>query len=496
MVAAVLVGALSLVPVGYLLLAVGQAGLDRAARLLWRPRVGELLTNTGLLVLTTIAACAVLGVGGAWLLERTDLPGRRLLAPMLVAPLAVPAFVTSYGWTTAFPGIDGLGGATVIMGLAYYPLVLLPVAGALRGIDPAWEEQVRALGRGPATVFLRVVLPQIRPALLGGSLLVGLHALAEFGAFQGLRFATFTTAIYDSYRSSFAGPVATMLSIALVGCSLVLLTGEAIAGRRRISRIGSGSPRPVVPAGLGPWRLPLLLVPVGLLVAALGVPLSSVARWLARGGRSAWTAEVASAAMSTLVVAAAAAIVTTVAAFPAAYLVTRYRNRLTLTLERIGYLTGSMPGIVIGLALVSLTVQYVKPIYQTTWTLLAAYLVLFLPRALVGIRAGLAQLRPELEEASAALGQGRLRTWWRVTIPLAAPGIATAAALVFLATSTELTATLMLGPTGMATLATRFWSLTGSIDYVAAAPYAALITVLAVPAVFLLLAQSRKAFAR
>ena len=87
----------------------------------------------------------------------------------------------------------------------------------------------------------------------------------------------------------------------------------------------------------------------------------------------------------------------------------------------------------------------------------------------------------ELEEAARALGQSRTATLRRVTLPLAAPGIAGAAALVFLATTTELTTTLMLGPTGLRTLATRFWSLTGSIDYVSAAPYAALMIGVSAP---------------
>ena len=130
-------------------------------------------------------------------------------------------------WVSLFPGIDGLFGATLIMTLAYFPFVFLPVATALRGLDPAWEEQARTLGLPPRAVFLRVVLPQLRPAILGGALLVGLHCLSEFGAFSMLRFATFTTAIYDQYSSSFASAAANMLAVVLVACCLVLVAGEA-----------------------------------------------------------------------------------------------------------------------------------------------------------------------------------------------------------------------------------------------------------------------------
>ncbi len=84
---------------------------------------------------------------------------------------------------------------------AYTPFVILPVSAALRGMDPALEETARALGLGPWRTFARVVLPQLRPALLGGTLLVALNTLVEFGAFALLRFRTFTTELYAEYRT-------------------------------------------------------------------------------------------------------------------------------------------------------------------------------------------------------------------------------------------------------------------------------------------------------
>lgn len=490
------VAAASLIPLVFVIISLVEAGPDRATALIFRPRVGELLLNTGLLVIFTMSACAILGVGCAYLVERTTLAGRTWWGPLLVAPLAVPAFVTSYGWVSILPGIDGLAGATLIMSLAYFPLVYLPVSGALRSIDPDWEEQARSLGSTPLTVFFRIVLPQLRPALLGGSLLVGLHTLAEFGAFQNLRFSTFTTAIYEQYQSTFAGAAGNMLAVVLIVCCLLLVSGEFFLGRKRISRVGGGSPRPHRRVRLAWAQIPCIIATVAVCGAALGVPLSSVARWLWIGGTEIWTPAVWSATVSTVQLAAVAAVITTVAAFPGAYLAARHRGLVSVATERVSYVAGSLPSLVIGLALVTLTVHYAKPIYQTYITLFIAYLILLLPRALVSIRTGLAQSRPELEEQSRALGVGRLSTLGRVTLPLAAPGIAGAAALVFLATVTELTSTLMLGPIGLTTLATRFWSLTGGIDYVAAAPYAALMILVSVPATFLLLRQSRRVIGR
>lgn len=487
---------LSVVPIAFVVLSLVQAGPGTAARLIFRPRVGELLRNTGLLTGGTMACCAVLGTACAFAVERTSIAGRRFWGPLLVAPLAVPAFVTSYGWVSVVPGIDGLGGATLIMTLAYFPLVYLPVTGALRSADPAWEEQSRSLGLGPWRTFFRVTFPQLRVALVAGCLLVGLHTLSEFGAFQALQFSTFTTAIYEQFQSTFASNAGNMLAVVLVVCCLVLVIAELLLGRGRISRVGTGSPRPHRRLDLR-WRaIPAFAALAAIVVAALGVPFSSVGYWLSVGGRSIWTQSVFTAAWSTLKIAGIAAAVTTVCAIPAAYLAVRHKGAATVVLERVSYLSGALPSLVVALALVTVTVHYAKPIYQSYLTLIIAYAVLLLPRALVSIRAGLAQSRPELEEASRALGRSQLTTIWRVTLPLAAPGIATAAALVFLAGTTELTATLMLGPTGLRTLATRFWSLTGSIDYVAAAPYALMMIVLSLPVTFLLLQQSRRVLGR
>jgi iron(III) transport system permease protein len=472
--------------------AVVDAGPARAWALIVRPRVGMLLLNTGLLTVLTMLGSAVLGTACAFLVERTTVPGARLWAPLLVAPLAVPAFVTSYGWVSVVPGIDGLGGATLIMTLAYFPLVYLPVGAALRQLDPAWEEQARSLGQSAGRAFATVTLPQLRPALLGGTLLVGLHTLSEFGAFQSLKFATFTTAIYEQFQSTFASAAGNMLAVVLVLCCLVLVSAEYGFARRQIARVGAGTPRAQTRVRLGLWSVPALAGLGTVVGAALGVPLSSVVYWLGIGGRGVWTDAVFSSAVSTVELGLAAAVVTTVLAFPVCYLVVRHRRPLPVLAERISYVAAAVPSLVVGLALVSVTVHYAKPIYQTYVTLILGYLLLFLPRAMVPVRAGLTQSRPELEEAARALGQSRTATLRRITLPLAAPGIAAAAALVFLATTTELTSTLMLGPTGLRTLATRFWSLTGSIDYVAAAPYAALMIVVSAPVTYLLLQQSRR----
>ncbi len=490
---AIAVTVLCLIPLGFILFSTVAAGWDTVRRLIFRPRVGELLVNTALLVVLSCTATAVVGTTAAYLVERLRVAGSRLWAPLLVAPLAIPAFVTSYGWVSIFPGIDGLFGATLIMTLAYFPFVFLPVAAALRGLDPAWEEQARTLGLAPLAVFLRVVLPQLRPAILGGALLVGLHCLSEFGAFSMLRFATFTTAIYDQYTSSFASTAANMLAVVLVACCLILVAAESKAagsGRTRIARVGTGAARLQERQRLGWGQIPAVVFLAVLAGAALAVPLSSVAYWLSRGSTS-WGPALAT-SLTTIVLAGAGALATVVLGFPVAYLAVRYRSRFTVLMERMTYLAGALPAIVVALALITVTIRWARPIYQSAVLLIAAYVLLFLPRAMVALRSALLQSSPELEDAARALGVRPAATLRRVVLPLAAPGIFSAAALVFIAGATELTATLLLSPIGTTTLATRFWSLAGSIDYVQAAPYAAMMIFISAPVTYLLLQQSRR----
>ena len=112
--------------------------------------------------------------------------------------------------------------------LAYLPFLYLPLAAQLRRLDPANRGAAASLGLGPWRVFLRVVLPQLRLAICGGSLLVGLHLLAEYGLFAMIRFDTFTTAIVDQFQSAYDGPAANMLAGVLVVCCLGLLGLEGL----------------------------------------------------------------------------------------------------------------------------------------------------------------------------------------------------------------------------------------------------------------------------
>jgi len=491
----ILIAAFSLLPLGYVAFMTGNAGWDTIQKLVFRPRVGDLLLNTLGLVVVTVPLCVVIGVAGAWLVERTRLRGHKIWSVLLAAPLAIPAFVNSYAWVSAVPSLGGLFGGVLIATLSYFPLVYIPVAAVLSRMDPALEQSGSSLGLGPWKVFFRVVLPQLRLAAAGGALLVSLHLLAEYGAFAMIQFDTFTTAIYDQFRSTFDGAAANMLASVLVLFCLLLLLGESkTRGNARYARVGSGVQANPPRLAMGWLEIPGQLGLAALTALALGVPLFHVARWLILGGPGIWTGgALAGALLQTLGYGLVGALVTTVVAFPLAFLVIRHPGPVTKLLEGANYISSSMPGIVVALALVTITIHNVPAVYQTAVVLVAAYALLFMPRALVNLRAGLAQAPKELDEAAQALGKPPLVAFLRVTLRLTAPAAAGGAALVFLGIVNELTATLLLAPNGTNTLATEFWSLSSEIDYTGAAPYALLMILLSAPMTYLLFAQSKKA---
>ncbi len=290
LVPATAIAMLVLLPVGYTLLQAARVDAAEASELLFRPLVGELLVNTVGLAIATTLICGVMGTICAWLTERTDIPARRAWAALAVVPLAIPPFISSYGWISLDPGLEGFTGALLVVSCAYYPLVYLPVAAALRGMDPALEESARSLGRGPWACFFGVVLPQLRPALLGGMLLVGLHMLGEFGAFALLRFRTFTTELYAEYRTGFNGPGASLLATVLLVLCLACLVAEfRVRAAARYARVGRGTRRWMTPVPLGRMTLPALALFALLTAATLGVPIGMVLYWLTQHGAAAIT---------------------------------------------------------------------------------------------------------------------------------------------------------------------------------------------------------------
>jgi len=223
-------------------------------------------------------------------------------------------------------------------------------------------------------------------------------------------------------------------------------------------------------------------------VVGVLIPLVGLAGRLAEATtlRSLNPEQLVQATTTTIGVSVAAAAVALLLALPLAALAARYTNRWIPTLEGAGYLSNGLPGIVVGLSLVFFSLSVLPPLYQTVVVLVFAYAVLFMPKALGTARASIEGVSVDLINVARTLGASRFQAWWRVTVPLALPGIGIGALLVAITTMKELPATLLLRPIGSSTLATELWSRTAAGEFGAAAPYAAvLVLVAAIPAMIL-----------
>jgi iron(III) transport system permease protein len=506
-----LVAAAALLPAVYLVVRSSDAGTSGIWTILAESRTHGLLARTALLAVAVTAASVAIGVPLAWLTVRTDLPGRRAWSVLGALPLVVPSYVAGYVFVTALgprgivqrwlaplgverlPSIYGFVGAWLVLTLFTYPYVLLTVRAAIRGLDPALEEASLGLGVGRRETFRRVILPQLRPAIAAGGLLVALYTVHDFGAVSLMRFDSFTRAIYVSYHGSFDRTRAAVLALVLVTLILLVLVAEArLRGRGAYYRL-HGSARPASVSPLGRWRWPAFAGCALLAGLTLVLPLGVIVYWLARSVRAAEPLhDTFVAGLHSLQASAPAAVAAVAAAWPIAYLSVRHPGRRARLLERSCYVGYALPGIVVALSLVFFGVRLAPALYQTLVMLVFAYVVLFLPQSIGAQRASLLQVHPHLEEAAQSLGSRRPRTLARVVLPLVRPGLLAGAALVFLTAMKELPATLLLAPTGFRTLATEVWNATSAALFDRAAPAAlGLVLLASAPLAVIVLREER-----
>ena len=503
--------ALTLLPLVYLAIRAGGGGAH-AWGVLGRAGTLQLLWKTAALALAVTAAGVAIAVPLAWLVTRTDLPGRRFFGVAAALPLVIPSYVAALALLGALgprgllqrllegpfgverlPEIYGFPGAFAALTLSTYPYVFLLTAAALRDLDPSLEEASRNLGRSGLETFRRVTLPVLRPSIGAGALLVVLYTLADFGAVSLMQYDALTRAIFLQYRALFDRTPAAVLALVLVALTALVLALEARSrGRALYHRASPGAVRPAARLALHGWRWPALAFCSGVTCFFLLVPVGVLLYWLARAIALAQPLTVAwEAALNSLAVSALAAGAAVLAALPVAVLARRHRARWTLVLERLAFTSNALPGIVIALALVFFAARYAGPLYQTVGLLVFAYVVRFLPEALAGASSALASLNPRLEEAARGLGRSQASVLVSITAPLVRSGLAAGAALVFLSALKELPATLLLRPIGFETLATEVWRLTSLGSYSRAALPALLLLVAAAPFVYLLTRRGR-----
>jgi len=441
-------------------------------------------------------ACAVIGVGTAWLVTQYEFPGRRLFEWALVLPLAMPTYITAYiyvdflgfqgplqtalraltGWRSLrdywFPDPRNLAGAIFVMAVVLYPYVYLSVRALFGLQSAAIVESGRTLGATPRQLFWRIGLPLARPALAAGLTLALLEALNDIGASEHLGVRTLTLSIYTTWlnRGSLAG-AAQIACIMLLFVVALILIEQRLRGQRRFA-LSVRQPRAVGRARLGgrPAALAILACAIPVLLGAV-LPIGFLASEVIRRGL---LTQIDGALLihlgHTMLLSGLAAAIVVALGLAIAAGARQGREPWLPAALRAACLGYALPGAVLALGLLGPLAAFDNAFANAmvAWfglnpgllligsgaALVIAYVVRFLPIAIGGIESGLSRISPRVDDAARALGAGAPEVLRRLHWPLARPAIAAAALLVFVDCMKELPATLLLRPLNVETLAT------------------------------------------
>ncbi|KIQ96458.1 iron ABC transporter permease [Lysobacter sp. A03] len=483
----------SLIPLGATLAALARPEADTLQHL-WEYVLPQVAGNTAWLLLGVGAGSAILGTTLAALVALCEFPGRRWFSWLLVLPLAMPGYVLAVAFIGLFdygapfttwlrenaglqlPDIRSRAGLIAVMTLALYPYVYLVAREAFASQGARAMEAARALGMGPWRSFFRASLPMARPWIAGGTLLVMMETLADFGAVSAFNYDTFTTAIYKAWFALFSTDTALQIAAVLLIAVLVLVGMEA-ASRRRQSFVSIGHAKaPRLQAGRTGWWATALCALV--LLVALGLPLSQLG-WQALAHLDDLDPRYFASLRNALSLSAMAAALTTAAAFVIALAAREQPGLLTTSVTRISTLGYGLPGALLAIGLYVPVARFSTWIAETRgWDvplvgglvlLLVAYGIRFLAVAHAPVAGGLLRVRPQLLEASRSMGVTGARQLRVVHWPLLRGSFATAGLLVLVDTMKEMPITLMMRPFGWDTLATRVFELTNEGEYARAA---------------------------
>lgn len=456
---------------------------------------GQLLADASLIEATlnslwvgsgTVAGCLLIGVPMAYLVARTDVPLKRLIRTSTVLTFAAPSFIAAMGWilllgpragliNDVLVGVFGLSkapfnifspwGIIFVLTMFLYPLVFLPVAAAFDNLDPDLEQAAASLGARRRVVLRRVTLPLLLPAVFSGGMLVFVTAFVIFGpvAILGapVGFDTVPTAMLKLMSFPPRIETAAVLSVPiLLVIALILLVQRRVLGNRRFSVVG-GKPGRRGVVRLGGWRAPAtafcfgvlvvsLVLPFGMLVLisfkrAMGLPLAWDNLVLAENYlRVLDQDQVIEAFRNSFLLAFLAVTFGIAFSLLAAWLVQRNRSRVNPAIAPVMTSPLAFPGAVIGIALIIAYAGRPLSLGGTLAILFVGYAVIVLPLSFAYVNAALAQIGPEVEEASRSLGAPWPTTWRRITLPLMRHSVLAVALLQFVLIFRELDTSIFL----------------------------------------------------
>jgi iron(III) transport system permease protein len=450
--------AITLIPFIYIAFRAFEKPLPEISDLLLRAKTLQVLATTTALLLIVVAVNIFIGTLMAAGLHFIRLPKAHLFILPTILPLAIPSYVFTYTWLALMPSLSGLFAAAFILILTTMPYMLLAILVSLRRIDSSLIEVARTLGLSRFKIFIRVILPQIRSSISAGALLSGLYVLSDFGAVSLLNVETLTVSIQNMFKASYDRSAASVISILLILASVIFIAfNERLkdsGNKENLSKRLMAKNIRINNSGL---KASLLFSVALYTTLAVILPIYVLISRFVGNPNPIDFAKLFETALSTISVAALGAFIALLMSAPLGLLLSTHAGKYSRFAERIILVGHALPGVIIGLALVSLGSK-LGPLYQSTLLLAFAYALLFLAKAVASMTSALQLVPSTLKEVAATLGKSKSKVTTSVVFPIALPSIGLGTLLVFLTAMKELPATLMLRPTGMDTLATQIWS--------------------------------------
>ncbi|PYZ92110.1 iron transporter [Salipaludibacillus keqinensis] len=490
------------VPIVYVIWRSLFAGANSWMRLLG-DRIPQLLWNTLSLTAAVTFSAVVIGISLAWIVVRTDLPGKKMWQWMMALPLVIPPYVGAVtyiivfgpsGWFARFwresQWLSAIGdyplniysfwGVFFVLTMFTYPYVFLIASASLRKMNRNFEEVARSQGMTTSQIFFKVNLPLLRPAIGAGAILISLYVLSDFGAIAMLRYVTFTAAIYYQ-RAGFDIPSASVLSLVLILLTILILWLESYTRKKNKFYQTSNTFKEPDTLSLGKWKPWALLFVSAVFMVAVVLPISVLIYWTVIGaGMGAIDARFIGFAWNSIKVSGLAAILCMALATPIIYLKSRHPSVISQTIDKLSYAGYALPGVIVALGMVFIFNNHIPSLYNTFYMIAIAFVVRFLPQAMQSGEASLSLVSPRMDEAARSLGYPAWKVMIKVIIPTIMPGILAGGALVFVSSIKELPATLMLRPPGFDTLAVRVYYEASEAIYHQAAPGALLIVLVSI----------------
>lgn len=446
----------------------GGLSLNNYSRLLAERRQQQLLLTSLLLGVGASALATLIGVPLGLLLARTDVRGKDWWRPALVAPLVVPPYVLALAWiqvagATGRAGewIYSLTGATFILGLSLYPLVMLATEAAARRVD-ARVEEAALLVTTPRRVATKITLPLVAPSVTAAALVVFVLAVSEFGVPGLLRVNVFTTEVFTAFAALYDFGAATALSMPLLFITLLAaITASALLGESNLT--SRHSVRAGLHLNLGRWRLMAVVALALVLLVCVLLPLLALVKEAGSLQRiAAATKDSGGAVMKSILLSSVGATTAVALALLPGYARARMKSRWGKSLADLLFITlFAVPGTVIGVGLIGLWNRpgIAGTVYTNPLIIIIAYLARFAPVATLTLAAGIRQIPVSLEEAAAVAGAGWWRSFTRIVLPNLKTNISAAWAVAFIFAFGELGATILVAPPGESTLPVRVYTL-------------------------------------